>query len=74
MLVGEIWAKGTYLKTDELDDAKIERYGISLKMKNKDSNNSNNELILSEFSVAWFRCVKKSHKSNKCNLSDSSNK
>ena len=55
MSVGGIRAKGTNFKTDELKDAIIERYRIVLKMINKDSNDSDNELTLSAFSVTNFR-------------------
>ena len=51
VLVGEIRTKGTHFKTNDLEDSIIERYIIAMKIMNKYSNDSDNELTLSEFSV-----------------------
>ena len=62
------------MKTDDLEYAMIEGYTIALKVMNKDSNESDNEITLSELSGTWFICGKKGHKYNKCNEENSSNK
>ena len=47
VLVGNIREKVNNFKSDDLEDAMIERYRIALKMINKDINDSDNELTLS---------------------------
>ena len=67
MLVGDIRAKGTNLKTNDIENKIIARYIISLKMLKKYSNNRDNDLTLSAFSEILFRFGKKGHKTHKFN-------